>query len=185
MASANVAGKMPNLWPPEIVSPTTLSPLAILRMQAQNLTEMTHGLLRGAVNTADDSEGNVLHFFDIVAPALNGYRHHILTIRHSSTHPIQWLAKQGYRKKQMRKRASSASSRTQKQDSSKFSPRFFNLTQLCLSSIPSLPKVMKRSHRFPKKCRPLDCQRGMGGRTSPVLPRKTPDQLSQRIKISL
>lgn len=85
--------KIPNLWPTETVSVEILSPLAILRMQAQNLTELTHRLVIGEVTTDDRQEDGIYHHFDIVAPALNGYRHRILTIKHDTSmlYPVSYL----------------------------------------------------------------------------------------------
>lgn len=87
-----MAGKIPNLWPTETVSVSTLSPLAILRTQAANLTELTHGLLIGEVITDDLLEEGVYHHFDMIAPALDGYRHRILTVKHdpSMLYPVSY-----------------------------------------------------------------------------------------------
>ena len=76
--------KIPNLWPAETVSVETISPLAILRIQADNLTRMTQGLLEGDVVTSSYAV-QVQHSFDVVAPALNGYRHRILTVMHDKS----------------------------------------------------------------------------------------------------
>lgn len=78
-----MANKIPNLWPSETVSVETLSPLAILRTQAQNLTEMTQGLLEGEVTSIDEGPDTVIHQFEVVAPALNKYRHRILSVKHN------------------------------------------------------------------------------------------------------
>ena len=75
---------IPNLWPEETVSVAAVSPLAILRIQAENLTRMTQGLLQGDIVTSSYTT-RVQHSFDIVAPALNGYRHRILTITHDQS----------------------------------------------------------------------------------------------------
>ena len=76
--------KIPNLWPVETVSVETISPLAILRIQAENLTRMTQGLLEGDIVTSSYA-AQVQHSFDVVAPAINGYRHRILTITHDKS----------------------------------------------------------------------------------------------------
>ena len=87
-----MAGRIPNLWPTETVSVSTLSPLAILRTQAENLTELTQGLLIGEVTTDDRQEKGVYHHFDMIAPALDGYRHRILTVKHdpSMLYPVSY-----------------------------------------------------------------------------------------------
>lgn len=87
-----MAGKIPNLWPTETVSVNTLSPLAILRTQAENLTNLTQGLLIGEVITDDRQEEGVYHHFDMIAPALDGYRHRILTVKHdpSMLYPVSY-----------------------------------------------------------------------------------------------
>ena len=78
-----MANKIPNLWP-SAVSVETLPPVAILRVQAQNLTQMTHGLLQGEVISADGDPEAVRHHLDVVAPGFNGYRFRILTVQHGS-----------------------------------------------------------------------------------------------------
>lgn len=78
-----MANSIPNLWPPATVSVDIVSPLAILRTQAQNLTEMTKGLLAGEVTSVDEGPDVVVHQFEVVAPALNKYRHRILSVKHN------------------------------------------------------------------------------------------------------
>lgn len=88
-----MSSKIPNLWPTEAVSFETLSPVAILRVQAENLTRMTHGLLQGEVLTTNVSQKTVRHHLEIVAPALNGYRHQLLTVKHDKNlvYPVSFV----------------------------------------------------------------------------------------------
>jgi hypothetical protein len=72
---------IPNLWPTDIVL-NVVSPLAILRTQAGLLAEMTKGLLIAQVSTIKTEHGLVRHLLDLIAPALNGYRHRLLTATH-------------------------------------------------------------------------------------------------------
>jgi len=75
-----MAGTIPSLWPDDIKT-DVLTPLAILRTQANALRQATRGLLEARVNslTEDDRE---VHQLDIVAPALD-YEHRILTVSHN------------------------------------------------------------------------------------------------------
>lgn len=77
-----MSSKIPNLWPIETVSVEILPPLVILRIQAENLTQMMHGLLQGEITTEVTDKGIVQHHFDIVAPALNSYRHRLFSVTH-------------------------------------------------------------------------------------------------------
>ena len=88
-----MSSKIPNLWPTAAVSFETLSPVAILRVQAENLTRMTHGLLQGEVTTTNVSQKTVRHHFSIAAPALNGYRHEILRVKHDKglVYPVSFV----------------------------------------------------------------------------------------------
>jgi hypothetical protein len=72
---------IPNLWPTDIVL-NVVSPLAILRTQAGLLSEMTKGLLTAEVATVETDNGAVRHLLDLIAPALNGYRHRLMSVTH-------------------------------------------------------------------------------------------------------
>src|ERR1700733_15750752 len=70
-----------NLWPDDL-RVDALSPVAILRIQAAKLEELTNGLLEGKVAVLEEENGDVQIAFDVIAPALGGYRHRILVARH-------------------------------------------------------------------------------------------------------
>ncbi len=65
-----------SLWSPEIKA-TVLSPMIILKGQAEALALQTGGVLLAEI-VENHEEGNVILSFDLVAPALHGSRHRIL-----------------------------------------------------------------------------------------------------------
>ena len=77
-----MAVQIPNLWPVEQVQVDVLTPLAILRVQATNLNQMTQGILVGKVSTLS-SEETVQHHLDVLVPVLNNYRHRLLSVTHA------------------------------------------------------------------------------------------------------
>jgi hypothetical protein len=72
-------------WP-DVFSVKILSPVAILRMRAKELSAMTHGLLEGEVVSAVTPK-RVAHELQLVAPALGGERRTILTVTHATNEP--------------------------------------------------------------------------------------------------
>jgi hypothetical protein len=92
---------IPDLWP-EDLSVNILTPAAILKGQAAKLAEKTKGLLEAEVTTSEEpraaagpldltrtdaqSTGNTLivHDFDLIAPALQNYRHRVMVAKHSA-----------------------------------------------------------------------------------------------------
>jgi hypothetical protein len=78
-----MADKIPTLWPEDAVAVDVLSPVAILKVQAAKLAELTKGLLEAEVETHATDKGSVQHTFDVIAPALDGYRRRILTVTHA------------------------------------------------------------------------------------------------------
>jgi hypothetical protein len=77
-----MADTIPSLWPDDIKT-TVLTPLAILRVQANALASATKGLLEAGVNSVTSGE-QLQHHLDIVAPALD-YTHRIVTVTHHKT----------------------------------------------------------------------------------------------------
>ncbi|MBN9119087.1 MAG: hypothetical protein J0I06_07990 [Planctomycetes bacterium] len=69
-------------WP-DVFNVKILSPVAILRLRAKELSAMTHGLLEGEVVSAVTPK-RVAHELQLVAPALNGERRTILTVTHAT-----------------------------------------------------------------------------------------------------
>ena len=69
-----------NLWSPQLKS-KVLSPFAILRTQASQVSPMTQGMLRAEV-TPISSEKQMTINLEVVAPALNNYRHRLLSVKH-------------------------------------------------------------------------------------------------------
>ena len=76
---------IPNLWPADLAV-GVVSPRALLKTQASNLSPMTKGLLDGEVLTAA-GHSQVSHRLQLIAPALNGLRRTILTVSHGRDEP--------------------------------------------------------------------------------------------------
>src|SRR5439155_23788332 len=71
---------IPDLWSDDITV-NVVTPLVILRKQAQLLTQKTKGVLEAHVHTIGGDAGLTRHEFDIYAPAL-GYRERLFTATH-------------------------------------------------------------------------------------------------------
>lgn len=87
-----------NLWPEDIRADLA-SPAAILRAQVSHLSRLTNDILAAAHATSRSESVNedeivVTHEFDLLAPALDGYRHRILTARHALifVYPVRILS---------------------------------------------------------------------------------------------
>jgi hypothetical protein len=74
-----------SLWPNQI-RPRILSPIQILRAQAEGLAKQTAGLLFAEVNADEDEEDTTVSF-EIVVPALKGYRHRIMNVKYKNNLP--------------------------------------------------------------------------------------------------
>src|SRR5215510_13181875 len=74
-----------SLWSPDIKA-TVLSPLTILKGQAEALALQTGGVLLAEIVEYRE-EDNVSLSFDLVAPALQGSRHRILRVIHQEGLP--------------------------------------------------------------------------------------------------
>lgn len=58
------------------------TPLAILRVQARLLSQLTSGILDGDVET-EETDKLVQHRLVVIAPAYNGYKHTLVTVIHN------------------------------------------------------------------------------------------------------
>lgn len=74
---------IPDFWPNDI-SPLVLTPLAIMRAQVPGLERRTQGLLEAEVGSVE-REKDVVHNFDLIAPALDSFRERILVVTHDRT----------------------------------------------------------------------------------------------------
>lgn len=96
-----MTAEIPDLWDADI-RVDVLSPLAILKIQAERLTQRTKGLLRARVYTTAEGSGDEpddVHHLELFAPAIN-YTEQILTVENRSgraypamlemTTPISW-----------------------------------------------------------------------------------------------
>lgn len=78
-----MADTIPDLWLSSELKTTVLTPIAILRTQANLLGQKTQGLLVGDVRVTSGEKGQVILSFDVIAPALNSYRYNLLSVRHT------------------------------------------------------------------------------------------------------
>jgi len=72
---------IPSLWPDDI-KVDVLPPLAILRVQASKIHQLTKGVLLGDIQTVTGSDGFVSHRLDLIAPALDKRRKSIVSVTH-------------------------------------------------------------------------------------------------------
>jgi hypothetical protein len=72
--------EIPSLWPTDLLEVEISTPLAILKKQATDLADVTHGVLRGRVVTETLGE-EFDHKFFIVAPALD-YQYELCHVTH-------------------------------------------------------------------------------------------------------
>ena len=72
---------IPNLWSPDIKL-NVLTPVAILRAQAGMLSQMTKGLLEAEVIASEGGHESE-YALTLIAPALEGYRHQLVVVRHN------------------------------------------------------------------------------------------------------
>lgn len=77
-----MVGKIPNLWPEELVLDAEVTPKSIMCRQAQVLTEKTRGRVQGEVSTKVLGR-DFTHSFYLVVPGLDNYRHFLMRVRHS------------------------------------------------------------------------------------------------------
>src|SRR5579871_4947989 len=77
-----MAVEIPTLWPVNDIKVDVLTPLAILRVQANELSKITQGILKAEVLTTQGDEVTT-HVLDIIAPSLNS-RHRVLGVTHSN-----------------------------------------------------------------------------------------------------
>jgi hypothetical protein len=77
--------KNEDLWPKWDLG-STVTPLSILKEQAGLLTQRTSGRLRGEVETWPTG-GQVTFAFNIVVPALGGYKYVLFTMHYFPTEP--------------------------------------------------------------------------------------------------
>ena len=78
--------RITSFWPDQI-RPELLSPRAILKAQGEALANQTEGVLLAEITNTQNDVGIVELDFDIVVPALSGYRHRILTVAHGKDLP--------------------------------------------------------------------------------------------------
>lgn len=76
MATKNLWGDMP------VLDDDTITPLMIMREQANLLRQATHGVLRATISTSPLALGKMRHSFYLVAPLLNDYRHLLFSVEH-------------------------------------------------------------------------------------------------------
>lgn len=80
-----MAQNIQSLWSPDIKA-TVMSPIVILKGQAEALALQTGGVLLAEI-VEEYEAGDVTLSFDLVAPALKGSRHRILKVIHRDGMP--------------------------------------------------------------------------------------------------
>jgi hypothetical protein len=73
---------IPNLWSAAELKPKVVTPAAILRAQASQLSRMTQGVLEAEVTVLHSNDNQVVLGLEIIAKSLHGYRHRLLSVRH-------------------------------------------------------------------------------------------------------
>lgn len=86
MRETIISQTIESLWPDQI-RPRVRSPNAILKAQALALAQQTAGVLLGEIILRQEEEGLLGLEFNIVVPALGGYRHRVLTVKHAPDLP--------------------------------------------------------------------------------------------------
>ncbi len=84
---------IPDLWPDEITRTEVPTPLAILRIQANNLRAKTKGIIEAEVRCLVDREKKrEIYHFEIVAPALEGQTIRLFSAEHAEAlvYPIEF-----------------------------------------------------------------------------------------------
>jgi len=73
-----------DLWPEELESAKIRPPVAILKEQASLLGQKTKNLVEGVVSEVStlEMEETIEYSFNLVAPALGGYRYRLFTMSH-------------------------------------------------------------------------------------------------------
>ena len=83
-----------DLWP-AIEGDPVRTPLSILREQASLLGPKTQHLVEAEVSTTSNRD-NLVHEFYVVAPALDHYRYHLLTVAHGiELYPLEMWPPRG------------------------------------------------------------------------------------------
>lgn len=72
---------IPNMWP-EDIQVNALSPLVILKLQAEGLRERTKGVLEAEVTTTKGAEDFEIHRLQVVARQFGSSRHGIVSVTH-------------------------------------------------------------------------------------------------------
>jgi hypothetical protein len=73
--------KSEDLWPSDLGLETIVTPVSILRTQANLLGERTRGMLVGEVQTWTTGD-IVRHALNVVVPALDNYKYTLLKVHH-------------------------------------------------------------------------------------------------------
>jgi hypothetical protein len=93
-----------SLWSPEIKA-KVLTPLTILKGQAEALALQTGGVLLAEVTSETLEEGQTSVSFDLVAPALHGSRHRIMKVTHDENLPYPvWVEAEVFSRLNIRSR---------------------------------------------------------------------------------
>jgi hypothetical protein len=81
-----MADEIPDLWPDEF-KVDVQTPVTVLRVQAQALARKTRGILKAEVETEVWQKDYSQHRFVVIAPAVNGLRQTLVTVRNEKDLP--------------------------------------------------------------------------------------------------
>ena len=82
-----------SFWPSDLSLLQERTPVSIMKEQAEILGKNTEYKLRGQVSTHTSEEGEILHAFYVVVPALDGYRYELFEISHGAlAYPVKIIS---------------------------------------------------------------------------------------------
>jgi hypothetical protein len=84
--------EIPNLWPVDQIRVDVLSPAAIMRAQASEISRLSQGVLRGEVQT-EAIKDNAWIYLDVVAPTAGNVRRRVASVKHAidGVYPVEIL----------------------------------------------------------------------------------------------
>ena len=94
--------KNDNLWPKDFGAPEKIPPVTILRQQAAFLGQLTKNLVEAEVKTTSSggTEARFVHYFSLVAPALDFYTHCLFFITHDiGFYPLRFITENPHRER--------------------------------------------------------------------------------------
>lgn len=89
--SGSAAGVRRDLWPDVLPKTTLRTPLSVLREQAALLGPKTQNIVTANVTAGRNESGELISVFQLVAPALGGYKLAVFAMKHGVTalYPVE------------------------------------------------------------------------------------------------